>query len=238
MLFRSYDYFDSSSRNPAFCDGLTAQGRLENDDCGLSGIDRFELGTPSRIYYGSGGGTNIAADAGAQFTNTQHSFYIQDEIYFEDYELTVTAGLRYERFESDDAPTYNDAFTQANGIRNDHSIDGVDLLMPRLGFTWDASDELTVRGGFGLYSGGNPNVWLSNAYSNDGFTNVQLRRSFDDSVFDLPLSRQGRPGYDVPQSMVDEILATTIDNASSSRLVILDPGSLQRAGYYYGFIST
>ena len=110
--------------------------------------------------------------------------------------------------------------------------------MPRLGFTWDASDELTVRGGFGLYSGGNPNVWLSNAYSNDGFTNVQLRRSFDDSVFDLPLSRQGRPGYDVPQSMVDEILATTIDNASSSRLVILDPGYEQPGEWKFALGAT
>ncbi len=233
-----YDYFDSSTRNPSSCAALSAQGREDDPDCGTSGIDKFELGLPSRIYYGSGGGTNVAADAGAQFTNTQHSLYIQDEIYFEDYELTVTAGLRYERFESSDSPTYNDAFTQANGVRNDHNIDGVDLLMPRIGFTWEAREDITLRGGIGLYSGGNPNVWLSNAYSNDGFTNVQLRRSFGDSIFDLPLSGSGRPGYDVPQSMVDEVLATTVDNASDSRLVILDPGYDQPSEWKFAIGAT
>ena len=46
--------------------------------------------------------------------------------------------------------------------------------MPRVGFTWGVRDDLTLRGGVGLYSGGNPNVWLSNAWSNDGISNVQL----------------------------------------------------------------
>jgi hypothetical protein len=221
-----YDFFDDSSNNAAFCANLGAQGRQDDPDCRTSGIDKFELGLPSRIYYGSGGGTNVAADAGATFTNTQHSFFIQDEMYFDEYDLTVTAGLRYERFDTNDAPTYNDAFTQANGgVRNDENIDGLSIVMPRIGFTWEAQDDLTVRGGIGLYSGGNPNVWLSNAFSNDGFTNVQLRKSFgSDSILgDLPLSREGRPGYDVPQVFVDEVLATTIDNASTSRLVLLDP---------------
>lgn len=239
-----YDYFDDSQNNPAFCAELGAQGRLNDSVCRLSGIDKFELGMPSRIYYGSGGGTNVAADAGATFTNTQHSFFIQDELYFENHDLTVTAGLRYERFETSDSPTYNDAFTQANGgLRNDHSIDGVDLVMPRIGFTWEAREDLTVRGGIGLYSGGNPNVWLSNAFSNDGFTNVQLQYDGDEfgdgfSLFDLPLSRQGRPGYDVPQLMVDDVLATTIDNASSSRLVILDPGYEQPSEWKFALGAT
>ena len=47
-----------------------------------SGIDRFELGRPSRIYYGSGGGTNNPDDAAAElFGNTLNSVYIQDEIF-------------------------------------------------------------------------------------------------------------------------------------------------------------
>jgi hypothetical protein len=45
--------------------------------------------------------------------------------------------------------------------------------MPRLGFTWEVRDDLSLRGGVGKYSGGNPNVWISNAWSNDGVTNVQ-----------------------------------------------------------------
>ncbi|MGM0633787.1 MAG: carboxypeptidase regulatory-like domain-containing protein [Pseudomonadota bacterium] len=222
-----YDFFDDSQGNPARCADLGAEGRLADPDCGLSGIDRFQLGRPSRIYYGSGGGTNDPADAAANFENTLNTVYLQDEWYLAQWNLTLTGGLRYDWFESDDRPNFNANFTEANGIRNDANIDGLDLLMPRLGFTWEVEDNLTLRGGLGLYSGGNPNVWISNAWSNDGLTNVQLQlRNFDSSrsvIGDLPLSGEGRPGYNVPQQMVDEVASTTADSASNSRLVLIDP---------------
>ncbi len=229
-----YDFFDDSAGNPAHCDALTAQGRFDDPACALSGIDRFELGRPSRVYYGSGGGTNDAQDAAANFGNVLNTLYFQDEWYLPDYALTLTAGLRYEWFTSDDRPRFNRTFTSANnGLRNDGNVDGLDLLMPRLGFTWEALDDLTVRGGLGLYSGGNPNVWLSNAWSNDGITNVQLQwRNFSgaESIFgDVPLAGGGRPGYDVPAALVDQVLATTEANANDSRLVLIDPGYEQPA---------
>ncbi len=223
-----YDYFDDSGSNPAFCDALTAQQRLDDPACELSGIDRFELGRPSRIYYGSGGGTNDPADAAALFSNTLNTLYLQDEFFFDQYGLTIVAGLRYDWFESDDRPNFNQTFTDALGIRNDANIDGVSLLMPRLGFTWDARENLTVRGGVGLYSGGNPNVWISNAWSNDGLTNVQLQlRNFDAarSVLDGSIPLTGaRPGYDIPQELFDAVAATTAANASDENLVLIDPG--------------
>lgn len=190
---------------------------------GLSGIDKFEQGLPSRIYYGSGGGTNDVNDAAANFTNTQTALYIQDEYFFENIDLTVVGGLRYERFGAEDAPAFNQAFTSENGFANNATIDGVDLIMPRIGFTWNATDITTVRGGVGVFSGGNPNVWISNSYSNDGITNVQLRQSFDDSIFNLPLSGAGRPGFDVPQALVDGVASVTPDDASTQQLALVDP---------------
>ena len=170
-----YDYFDDSFTNDPACAALTPQERMDGvSGCSPSGIDRFELGRPSRIYYGSGGGTNIPTDAAASFGNTLHSFYIQDEIFFDSLDLTIVAGFRYETFSSDDRPVFNQTFADANGLRNDANIDGLDLIMPRLGFTWGARDDLQLRGGVGLYAGGNPNVWLSNAWSNDGLTNAQF----------------------------------------------------------------
>ena len=226
-----YDYFDDSQGNPAFCDALTAQQRFDDPDCGMSGIDRFELGRPSRIYYGSGGGTNNPNDAAALFSNTLNTLYLQDEIFFDEFGLTVVAGLRYDFFESQDRPNYNQAVSDAIGIRNDANIDGLSLLMPRLGFTWEAREDLTVRGGFGLYSGGNPNVWLSNAWSNDGVTNVQVRLdnfSGADSVLDGSIPLVGpRPGFDVPQELFDEVAATTPADGSDRRVVLLDPGYKQ-----------
>jgi outer membrane receptor for ferrienterochelin and colicin len=219
---------DSSGSNPAFCAGLTAAGRLADPACGLSGIDRFELGLPSRYYYGSGGGSNNPEDAAALFTNTLHSIYLQDELFIDEHDLTLVGGLRYEFFTSGDRPNFNPTFTEANGgLRNDANIDGLSLLMPRVGMNWGVTDRLTVRAGVGRYSGGNPNVWISNAWSNDGLTNVQLLNFYNDtaSLLDggIPLIGSGRPGYDVPQSMFDAVGATTADSANDSNLVLIDP---------------
>ncbi|MFT7288829.1 MAG: hypothetical protein ACI87W_002952 [Halieaceae bacterium] len=58
---------------------------------------------------------------------------------------------------------------------------------------------------------------LSNSFSNDGIANAQFQyRDFDSSATVLPgsadsvpLSREQRPGYDVPQSLVDSVSAVT-----------------------------
>lgn len=222
-----WDFQDDSVANPAHCAALSAQGRFDDPACGTSGIDKFELGMPSRVFYGSGGGTNNPLDAAANFSNTLNSVYIQDEVYFDNKDLTLVYGLRYDWFDSSDRPVFNQNWSNANGgLRNDANLDGVDILMPRFGFTWGATDDLTVRGGVGLYSGGNPNVWLSNAWSNDGFTNVQTNRRYSNlSVFDggIPLSGAGRPGYDVPQSLVDFVGSRTLTNASTRSVVLIDP---------------
>ena len=50
------------------------------------------------------------------------------------------------------------------------NLDGTSMLLPRVGFNWDLTDDVTIRGGVGRYSGGMPLVWISNAYTNDGVT--------------------------------------------------------------------
>jgi outer membrane receptor protein involved in Fe transport len=97
-----YDFFDSSRNNDPSCAALTPQERYDRvNGCGPSGIDRFELGRPSVMYYGSGGGTNNPLDAAAVFSNTQNTVYLQDEIFVDHLDLTLVAGLRYEWWESD-----------------------------------------------------------------------------------------------------------------------------------------
>ncbi len=229
-----WDFYDTSGGNDPACDALTAQQRFDDIlglGCEMSGIDRFELGRPSRIYYGSGGGTNNPDDAAAVFGNTLNALYVQDEIFVDHLGLTLTAGLRYEWFETSDAPSFNQAFTDANGFANDATIDGLNLLMPRFGFTWEATDTLELRGGVGLYSGGNPNVWISNSYSNDGLTNAQVRWYNSDGDFtvfpgmpdSIELSGSGLPGYDVPQSLVDDVAGVTPADANDSYLAVIDP---------------
>ena len=227
-----YDFFDNSTGNDAACATLTAQERLDGvNGCSPSGIDRFELGRPSRIYYGSSGGSNNPLDAAAVFTNVLNSVYFQDEFFLDNMDMTITAGLRYEWWESSDRPKFNQAFADAtNGLRNDANLDGVDLIMPRLGITWGIRDDLTLRGGVGLYSGGNPNVWISNAWSNDGVTNAQFQFNYFDSATvlpgmgdSLPLKGAGRPGFDVPQEMFDAVADVTVADANDSNLALIDP---------------
>jgi hypothetical protein len=253
-----HDYFDDSGNNAAACDALTAQGRFDSNTCLTSGIDKFELGRPSRSYYGSAGGTNVATDAAALFENVLHSLYVQDEIYLNDMDLSITAGVRYDWFESDDRPVFNQNFTDVNnGLRNDSNIDGVDIVMPRIGFTWGITPDISLRGGVGLYSGGNPNVWLSNAWSNDGITNVQTRLDFDEdangddlrgggqtcdvlgnaagcvgyegSWLDgtIPLVGQQRPGQDPTVEQFDDVANTTAATGSTRFLVLVDPNYQQ-----------
>jgi hypothetical protein len=178
-------------------------------------IDDYENGLASAVYYNNSAGTNNPSDASQEFTYGTHTFYIQDEYTLTDIDMTITAGLRYDRYTSSDNPRYNAQFEERYGIRNDKNMDGIDLIQPRVGFNWAVEDNLEVRGGFGLYSGGNPNVWLSNSYSNDGLVNIGERAKYHkdtipriDGKYDLfntPSSDPRGPGFGVPQVMVDSI---------------------------------
>ncbi|PKH88049.1 carboxypeptidase regulatory-like domain-containing protein [Colwellia sp. Bg11-28] len=178
-------------------------------------IDEYENGLADRVYYNNSAGTNVPSDASQEFTYGLHTFYIQDEYTLPDIDMTLTVGLRYDRYTSSDNPRYNAQFEERYGIRNDKNMDGIDLIQPRVGFNWAVQDNLEVRGGFGLYSGGNPNVWLSNSYSNDGLVNISERAKYHkDSItmvgkqfdlFNTPSSDPRGPGFGVPQVMVDSI---------------------------------
>jgi len=181
----------------------------------FNSIADFEAGTPARIYYSNSAGTNNPDDAGASFSNTLTTLYIQDDFALND-DVTIKAGLRYDTYSSSDTPTENVNFGNRYGFSNTGNIDGVSLVQPRLGFNWRLDDNLELRGGIGLYSGGNPNVWISNAYSNDGVTKIDLEdrgTNYADSgmsLFDRTLVNNGQAGYDIPQNMFSEIASTAI----------------------------
>lgn len=104
--------------------------------------------------------------------------------------LDITAGVRYDRYSQDDKPTENTAFFSRHGISNQSNLDGKSVVLPRVSFNWEASDRLTFSGGIGRFSSTGLNVWISNAYSNNGvnqtnavcspgapFTNVDLTKA-------------------------------------------------------------
>jgi len=179
----------------------------------FNNVADFASGLADDVYYGNANSHN-PDDAAGEFKYALNTLYVQDEFELENYDVTITAGLRYDWYTSDDTPTHNQNFEDRYGYSNVQNLDGVDLLQPRFGFNWTASDQLEVRGGFGLYSGGNPNVWISNSYSNDGVRNIQ------DSVKDVQIlgndaiayNGTGLPGYDIPTSLIDAIGSGTADS--------------------------
>ncbi len=133
-------------------------------------IAALEAGTASSIDM-NGSFTQDPRDAAAAFERDINSFYLQDEWQVSD-AVTVIAGLRFDQYDSSDVPVANPVFEQRYGFSNTASFDGLDLVQPRLGATWDLPTskwgETQLTAGFGVFGGGDPTVHFANAYQNFG----------------------------------------------------------------------
>lgn len=159
-------------------------GRWEFDS-----LEDFRNKQASEFYYSNAFSNNVE-DAAAKFNFGSTALFVEDAWAITP-EFEVTAGLRYETIHNDDKPAFNQNFAdryQTNGdylgLTNDVSLDGLSILLPRISFVWDVNFDTVVRGGIGRFSGGRPNVWISNAYSNDGVTYTTFNGgSVDPSVY-------------------------------------------------------
>ncbi|MEO0574275.1 MAG: TonB-dependent receptor [Pseudomonadota bacterium] len=136
----------------------------------FASIDDLEAGIASGIN-GLGSFTGDPTDAAASFQRDIHTFYIQDEWQLNE-RMIFTAGLRYDNYASDDAPIENPIYEERYGFTNTQSFDGLDIIMPRLGLTYDlpfdSFGEMQMRAGFGVFTGGDPTVHFANAFQNFG----------------------------------------------------------------------
>ncbi len=149
----------------------------------------------------------------ADFQNNSWTFGIMDTIDVTD-TLTVVAGMRYDLFDTPDRPFANDAFLGRFGFSNTATLNGRDLFQPRFGINWQPTDRLTVRGSAGIFGGGNPNVWISNNYSNPGPTigRVQVRRVPGATPAQDTFTVSGVTGLSAAQQ--NAIGAATLNNVS------------------------
>ncbi|MDX2413086.1 MAG: TonB-dependent receptor, partial [Woeseiaceae bacterium] len=119
----------------------------------------------------NGSFTQDPSDAAASFERDIDSFYLQDEWQASD-SVSIIAGVRFDQYNSSDTPTENPVFEQRYGISNTQAFDGLDLVQPRLGVTWDlptskfGSTQLSA--GYGVFGGGDPTVHFANSYQNFG----------------------------------------------------------------------
>lgn len=103
------------------------------------------------------------------FDALQSAWYAQDQWQVRP-NFSLTVGIRFDisRFLKD--VPYNAAIDSAYGRRTDDIPKTAVQFSPRVGFNWDirGDQKHQVRGGFGLFVGTPPYVWLENAYVNSG----------------------------------------------------------------------
>ncbi|MDB2489683.1 TonB-dependent receptor, partial [Gammaproteobacteria bacterium] len=147
----------------------------ENGAYQFEGVQNYYDGIPSYFRFNkSATGDPYYAMAG--FSGTFETFYIQDKYYVSDI-LTLNYGLRYDSFEMDTGPAYNEYGSGLLGFRNDTPA-STSIVQPRFGFQLDATNldmfsnnrivSAEIRGGYGLFAGRVPNVWLASPFANSG----------------------------------------------------------------------
>ena len=126
----------------------------------------FTAGRANQLVYNNAI-TNNPNDAAAVFTYDVLSMFVQDS-WDVTPSLSVNYGLRYDQYSVDGAPARNPNFIARHGFSNQETYDGRDVLMPRFSFEYEPTENLEIAGGVGLFSGGVPDVFLSNSFSNTG----------------------------------------------------------------------
>ena len=140
-------------------------------------LDLFEQGLAQAYSYSF----SLTSDPlqSARFNVRQFGFYVGDQ-WKPRNDFTLTLGLRADIPTFPDRPTRNPLTEEELGLRTDEVPGGV-LWSPRAGFNYALSDDgrEQVRGGFGLFAGRTPYVWLSNQYGNTGneFQRISLSRN-------------------------------------------------------------
>jgi len=168
----------------------------------FASIDDFEAQSALTLSYRNAF-TNDANDGAATFGYDVDSLYVQDE-WQATPDLKFQAGVRMDKFSSSDEPLLNTNFTGRYGFNNLSTLDGRDLIMPRIGFNWQWTPQTTVYGGWGLFGGGTPNVWVSNSFSNDGVTVVQTDVNPGLGINpQLAGALTGVDGFNIPQEVLD-----------------------------------
>lgn len=148
--------------------------------------------------------THNASDARAKWSSAIGTFYLQDEMEFGP-DFSAQIGVRTEIYGATSNITRNKKFVERNGFANTATLNGRVVIMPRWAATYAASPQLSLRWGGGLYSGGTPNVWVSNTYTNDGVTvdNVYIDGREEPGTTLL----QGFDGRTIPDGVKEKLKA-------------------------------
>ena len=182
--------------------GEAQYGSVDFDENGepiiIPGIEPFAQQMPTSIFY-SNSVDNVADHAAASFDLGLLSSYVQDQ-WAVTSDITVQAGARFEVYTAENSITENPNFVDRYGFSNAETTNGKSLILPRGGVSYRPIQGLNLRTGTGLYSGGTPNVWVSNNYTNNG---VNIDSTFSDD----PGVVSGFNGRDIPAALAAQLVA-------------------------------
>ena len=183
-------------------------------------IADFAAGNAQRLRYQNAVPSLDPANGAANFKYQSYSFGIQDNWRIND-ALSVAYGARYDIYGGDSRPAYNANFQSRIGFPNTSYVNGRGVFQPRIGFTYRPVSEVTVRGGIGIFSGGSPDVYVSNSFSNTGFlTNSIDIRQNDNGSYTVPGLTTGSAAANTAGSnSLNNVNGTTIAPAANTVLL-------------------
>lgn len=156
-------------------------------------IDAYRDGRPSRYQYTYPTDRAESDQPAAEWRYNFFSVYAQNQWSATD-DLTLTFGSRLDITAFPDDPLHNPTFAEQFPYDTAEQPETSFQLNPRFGFNWHREDT-QIRGGVGLFSGGEPAVWLSNQYSNTGVDLNRLdERDLSEGFFEPDPDNQPRPG--------------------------------------------
>jgi len=149
-------------------------------------IAAFRAGNAQRFRYGNAVPSLTPDDAAAKFVYQAYTFGVMDNWRVSD-TLNVAYGLRYDVYGGHSRAALNQNFVNRYGFANNAYLSGRQILQPRFGFDYKPLDRLSIRGGVGIFSGGTPDVYVSNSFSNTGV----LTNSIDVQQTNVPTVYSG-----------------------------------------------
>lgn len=159
--------------------------------------------------------TGDESKASAALRAMQLGFYAQDEIKISS-KLNITAGLRVDIPVILDDPledTYLNTtalpkiatfYPIAQNVKAGKSPDGQIMFSPRLGLNYEASKDLSIRGGLGVFTSRIPFVWPTAMFSNNGLTQGTVQRLNTETIFKSDINQQYEdPNFKVPSGQIN-----------------------------------
>lgn len=130
-------------------------------------IADFQAGNAQRFRYANAIPTLVPEDGAANFKYQAYAFGIMDTWKITP-EFNMSYGLRYDLYGGHSRAVLNPNFVNRYGFANNAFLSGRGILQPRFGFDYRPTSRLNIRGGVGIFSGGTPDVYFANSFSNTG----------------------------------------------------------------------